>query len=69
MPRGTTPETRRARNAQSEAWDKLNTRRIKLKLNLHTDADILSMLDSQSSIQGYIKSLIRADIDRRKDKR
>lgn len=67
MPRGATPEARRARNIQGEAWDKLNTRQIKLKFNLRTDADILSVLDSQTNVQGYIKSLIRADIDRRKD--
>ena len=69
MPRGATPEARRARNIQSEAWDKDNTRQVKFKFNLHTDADILSALDSQPNVQGYIKSLIRADIDRQKEKR
>ena len=69
MPRGATPEARRARNIQGEAWDKLNTRRIKFKFNLHTDADILSMLDAQPNVQGYVKALIRADIDRHKEER
>lgn len=69
MPRGATPEARRARNIQTEAWDKNNTRQVKFKLNLRTDADILSMLDSQPNVQGYVKQLIRADIDRRKDER
>lgn len=69
MPRGATPEARRARNIQSEAWDKDNTRQVKFKFNIRTDADILSALDSQTNVQGYIKSLIRADIDRQKEER
>lgn len=47
-------------------YDKENTRRFSLKYNIKTDSDILSHLESQSSvhgsIQGYIKQLIRADI-------
>ena len=69
MPRGATPEARRARNIQSEAWDKDNTRQVKFKFNIRTDADILSMLESQPNVQGYVKALIRADIDRQKEKR
>lgn len=44
------------------AYDKANCRRFQLKFNLRTDADILAQLDKQKSIQGYIRSLIRADI-------
>lgn len=62
MPRGSTPEERRARNLQSEKWDRENTRQVKFKFNLRTDSDILDMLDAQDNIQGYVKSLIRADI-------
>lgn len=62
MPRGATPEARRARNIVSERWDKDNTRQVKFKFNLRTDADILSHLDAQSNIQGYVKKLIRDDI-------
>ena len=43
-------------------YDKANTRQILLKLNLKTDADILSHLETQESMQGYIKRLIREDI-------
>ena len=53
--------------ADSEAkarWDAANTRQIKMKLNLRTDADILKRLDEVRSIQGYIKALIRADIEK-----
>ena len=42
-------------------YDKANTRRINLKLNNKTDADIIAILEAQENIQGYIKTLIRAD--------
>ena len=35
---------------------------VKLKLNKKTDADILGALERSGNKQGYIKSLIRADI-------
>lgn len=54
-----TSEKKKASNAK---WDAANTRQIKLKLNLKTDADILSKLDSVENTQGYIKGLIREDI-------
>ena len=44
------------------ARDKIYTRRYGIKLNTHTDAEIIDQLNKQSSIQGYIKKLIRADI-------
>lgn len=48
--------------AAQERYDKANTRQIKLKLNLKTDADILEKLDSVGNKQGYIKELIRKDL-------
>lgn len=39
-----------------------NTVQVKLKLNKNTDGDILQRLEEVPSKQGYIKSLIRADI-------
>jgi len=47
---------------QKAKFDKENCRRLQLKLNLRTDADILAQLDKQPSMQGYIRALIRADI-------
>ena len=44
------------------ASDKKNARTYSLKFSRNTDPDIIEQLDSQNSIQGYIKSLIRADI-------
>lgn len=45
-----------------ERYDATNTKQIRLKLNLKTDADILEKLSEVDNMQGYIKSLIRADI-------
>ena len=42
-------------------WDAENTVHIRLKLNKHTDADIIQKLDSVDNKQGYIKQLIRKD--------
>ena len=51
--------------AESEArkqWSKVNVTYFSLKLQNSTDADIISKLKEQESIQGYIKTLIREDI-------
>ena len=49
-------------SAAKRAWDRENTRRVQLKLNNHTDEDIIEKLESVESIQGYIKGLIKSDI-------
>lgn len=42
-----------------------NVRQFVLKLNIKTDADVIAVLDGiEGSKQGYIKELIRADIQR-----
>lgn len=45
-------------------YDEKNTKQIRLKLNLKTDADILEKLSEVDSKQGYIKRLIREDISK-----
>lgn len=45
-------------------YDKKNTQRVAIKLNKLHDADILEHLDKQPNKQGYIKALIRADIEK-----
>lgn len=45
-------------------YDAANTRQVHLKLNIRTDEDVLEKLDSVPSKQGYIKALIRADLNR-----
>lgn len=47
-------------------YDKANTRQITFKFNLKTDADILERLDSVENRQGYIKELIRNDMEAEK---
>lgn len=42
-----------------------NIVRVVVSLNKNTDADILKYLESVSNKQGYLKSLIRADIAKR----
>ena len=45
-------------------YDKANTIRIcGLKLNLKTDKQIISHLKTQKNKQGYIKSLIKKDME------
>ena len=44
--------------------DRKNSRWYSLKLSKNTDADIIAQLDSQESVQGYIKRLIREDMNK-----
>lgn len=44
-------------------YDKQHTKQIALKLNKKTDADVLARLGRVGNMQGYIKRLIREDID------
>lgn len=55
-----------ATEAQKRAWKKYNAkmkRQMSLSFHLETDNDILEKLDSVENKQGYIKSLIRKDIE------
>ena len=47
----------------SAKYDAKNTKQIHLKLNVKTDSDILKKLDQVGNKQGYIKELIRKDIE------
>lgn len=55
-----------ATDAQKRAvrkYEAANVRQFNLRLNVRTDADIIAKLDSVESKQGYVKSLIRRDIE------
>lgn len=52
--------------AYQAEYDKANTQRVSVKLNKTHDADILEHLEKQPNKQGYIKALIRADIEKEK---
>lgn len=59
-----------ATEAQRKAtarYDANNTVRISLKFNLNTDIDILDKLESVANKTGYIKELIRKDIEHEKE--
>lgn len=45
-------------------YDKANTQRVSIKLNKMHDSDIINHLEHQPNKQGYIKALIRADIEK-----
>lgn len=59
-------EAKHRRNVTAARWDAANTTQVKFKLNNRTDADILEHLDRQPNKQGYIKALIREDIEKKK---
>lgn len=56
--------TTEAQIKTQKRYDKANTRQVHLKLNRRTDEDVLEKLDSVPSKQGYIKKLIRADLEK-----
>lgn len=47
-------------------YNKEFQRRIALNINRIHDGDMIEWLESQSSIQGYIKDLIRKDMEEKK---
>lgn len=54
--------TENRKSKASAKYDAENAKRIYLKLNKKTDADIIDFLASKKNVQGYIKELIRKDI-------
>lgn len=50
------------RSISQMRYDRQSSKHYGMKLNIKTDADIIAMLEKQSSFQTYIKALIRADI-------
>lgn len=46
-------------------YDRKNTKGLYLKLNLKTDSDIIDFMETKENKQGYIKKLIRADMQRK----
>lgn len=59
-------KTKAARSKASTKYNATNVKQIKLNLNKRTDADIIQALEESGNIQGYIKSLIRKDIETKK---
>lgn len=56
-------EIKRDNLTPADRYARKNIRQFALKLNRKTDADMVDHLEQVDNIQGYIKSLIRADMD------
>lgn len=56
-------KTSEAQKRASTKYDAENTKQIMLKLNTKTDKDILERLERVGNKQGYIKRLIRKDME------
>ena len=54
-------KTSEAQKRAGEKYDKNNTKKFVMKLNLNTEQDIIRKLESVENKQGYIKKLIRDD--------
>lgn len=52
-------KTKQETNKRIDEWQKKNVKRVVIKLNKRTDADIIGELEDKPSIQGYIKEAIR----------
>mgnify|MGYP002516485343 FL=1 len=57
------------RNKQINDWKRKNVRRVLLEISKEQEQDILEKLESQKSMNAYIKDLIRQDIAKDKEKR
>lgn len=56
----------KAKGKAQERSDAKNCRRFVLKLTRSTDADIIALLENKENKQGYIKVLIRRDLEQKK---
>lgn len=51
----------------SAKYDAANTVSVRLKMNINTEMDIIERLEEVGNKNGYIKQLIRDDINRRRN--
>lgn len=51
--------------ARNMKYNKENVQQFKIALNKNTDQDIINHLNTKSNKQGYVKTLIREDIERK----
>lgn len=51
--------------AAQDRYNKLTRRRYVINLNKNTDQDIINYLDQLDNVQGYIKELIRANVNKK----
>lgn len=56
-----------ARKRAQMKYNKEHTKQVTLRLNRRTEADIIDWLELIPNKQGYIKALIRLDMERRNE--
>ena len=56
-----------AQRRASKKYTAANTKQIALVLNIKTDADLIDHLQEKANKQGYIKGLIRKDMEAQKE--
>ena len=49
-------------------YEKENIRQIRLKINRKTEPELIEWIEKQGNIQGYIKRLIREDMEKQQAK-
>lgn len=55
-------------NTPQDRWRAANMKRYTIDAAKKTEADIIAQLEKQTNKAGYIKALIRADIEKEKNK-
>ena len=53
-----------ARSIRDARYNAKSSKHYGMKLNVRTDADLIARLDSVASVNGYLRRLIREDIER-----
>lgn len=56
------------KSAYDQQYQKSNVKILKVPLNIKTDADILEHLETKENKSGYVKRLIRSDIQSDQDR-
>ena len=53
----------------NNTYNRTNYRSFSIRFNITSEADIISWLENQDSIKGYLTSLIEADIKKQEKKK
>lgn len=62
MPRKYSEVTKAKNSRRAMDWNKTHVRRVLLALNTETESAMIAFMESQPSMQGYLKELIRKDM-------
>ena len=54
-----------AKKAAMARYDAKTAKYYRIKLNINTDAELVKLLDQQENVQGFIKSLLRREVENR----